>query len=114
MRKFRVRGKIWIEGPEGTFFGYGRFVLLQRIREHGSISAAARSMGMSYKRAWELVNSMNRQARKPLVETSVGGPGGGGARVASEGERMIRIFERLLSDHEDFLSMQSRNIASEG
>ncbi|MCP4995252.1 MAG: LysR family transcriptional regulator, partial [Gammaproteobacteria bacterium] len=72
-KRCRLGGRIWIEGPEGTFLGYGRVVLLERIREHGSISAAARSMEMSYRHAWELVDSMNRQSRSPVVVKSTGG-----------------------------------------
>ncbi|MGB0713152.1 MAG: winged helix-turn-helix domain-containing protein, partial [Gammaproteobacteria bacterium] len=74
-RDFRVHGRLWIKGPEGTFLGHGRVVLLRRIREHGSISAAARSMAMSYRRAWRLVESMNRQSRDPVVEKAAGGQG---------------------------------------
>ena len=66
-------GRVWIDGSEGTFLGYGRIVLLERIRQYGSITQAAKSMEMSYRHAWELVDSMNRQARKPLVETASGG-----------------------------------------
>ncbi|HFC98799.1 MAG TPA: LysR family transcriptional regulator [Thermosulfurimonas dismutans] len=107
MKGLRVRGKIWIEGPEGTFLGYGRMVLLERIREYGSISAAARSMNMSYKHAWDLVESMNRQAGKPLVETTVGGKGGGGARLTPEGEKWLALFRKLLKHLETFLEKET-------
>jgi molybdate transport system regulatory protein len=46
-----LRGRVWIDGPEGTFFGYGRAVLLERIREYGSITQAAKSMRMAYRHA---------------------------------------------------------------
>lgn len=86
------RGRLWLEGPEGTFLGYGRVVLLERIRESGSIAEAARSMEMSYKHAWDLLGSMNRQAGCKLVETSRGGKSGGGARLTPTGERAIVVF----------------------
>jgi molybdate transport system regulatory protein len=86
------KGRLWIEGKEGTFLGYGRIVLLERIREYGSINQAAKSMEMSYRHAWDLVDSMNRQAVKPLVETATGGKGGGGAKLTKYGERMIEHF----------------------
>ncbi len=92
---FHCRGRIWIEKDGETFIGFGRVVLLERIQEHGSISKAARSMQMSYKQAWDLVDSMNRSAPKPLVTTSTGGRGGGGAVVTEEGERVIRDFHLL-------------------
>jgi molybdate transport system regulatory protein len=86
------RGRLWLEGEEGTFLGYGRVVLLERIREHGSLAQAARSMEMSYKHAWDLLDSMNRQAGCKLVETSRGGKSGGGARLTVTGERAIAVF----------------------
>ena len=67
------RGRLWLEGEEGTFLGYGRVVLLERIGQYGSLAQAARSMEMSYKHAWDLLASMNRQAGCKLVETSRGG-----------------------------------------
>jgi len=88
----RWRGRLWLEGEEGTFLGYGRVVLLERIRECGSLAQAARSMEMSYKHAWDLLASMNRQAGGKLVETSRGGKSGGGARLTPAGERAIAVF----------------------
>ncbi len=87
------RGRLWLEGEEGTFLGYGRVVLLERIREHGSLARAAHSMEMSYKHAWDLLASMNRQAGCKLVEASRGGKGGGGARLTPAGERAIAVFQ---------------------
>ncbi|MBU1639478.1 MAG: LysR family transcriptional regulator, partial [Proteobacteria bacterium] len=55
------RGRVWLEGMDGTFIGYGRAMLLERIKEYGSISKAAKSMDMSYKHAWDLIKSMQNQ-----------------------------------------------------
>lgn len=104
------RGRIWIDGKEGTFLGYGRIVLLERIREYGSISKAAKSMKMSYRHAWELVDSMNRQSGKPIVEAATGGRGGGGARVTDEGERAIKLFWNLHAEFQLFLKEQSEKL----
>lgn len=106
-QRYRVRGKLWIEGPEGTFIGYGRAVLLERIREHGSISAAARSMKMSYRHAWKLVDSMNRQGRSPLVVTSTGGKGGGGTELTETGEQAIKAFRTAWKELEAFLQRRT-------
>src|SRR5512146_3435660 len=92
------RGRVWIDGPEWTFIGYGRVVLLEQIREHGSITKAARSMQMAYRHAWDLVDSMNRQAKEPFVELATGGRNGGGARVTKAGERAIKIFWQFHDD----------------
>ena len=69
----RVGGRFRVEGEAGAFLGCGRIILLERIREHGSISAAARSMKMSCRHAWEPVHSMNRQSPSPVVEKDTGG-----------------------------------------
>lgn len=97
------RGRIWLESAEGTFLGHGRVVLLERIKEHGSISRAARSMEMSYKHAWDLLDSMNRQAACKLVETARGGKSGGGAILTPAGERAIAIFWRYHGRFQDVL-----------
>lgn len=103
-----LRGRVWIDGPDGTFFGHGRAVLLERIIEHGSITKAAKSMDMSYRRAWDLVDSMNRQAKEPFVEVAAGGKGGGGARVTKAGERAIKMFWRFQKDLHEFLKREEK------
>ena len=107
---YRCNGRIWIENNGETFLGFGRIVLLEKIREHGSISKAARSMKMSYKHAWDLVDSMNRQAGKPLVATSKGGKGGGGAQLTEAGERAIRDFTNLYERLIAFLEQETKNL----
>ena len=72
-----------------------RIALLQHIAEQGSITRAAKSAGLSYKAAWDAIDEMNNLAQRPLVERSVGGKGGGGARLSSEGERVLRLYQRL-------------------
>ncbi len=104
------RGRVWIDGPEGTFIGHGRVLLLERIMEHGSITKAARSMQMAYRHAWDLVDSMNRQAKRPFVELSTGGKGGGGARVTGDGRRAIRLFRRFHRDLLAFLQREEKKL----
>jgi molybdate transport system regulatory protein len=104
------RGRVWIDGPEGTFIGYGRVVLLERIMEHGSITKAARSMEMAYRHAWDLVDSMNRQAKKPFVVLATGGKGGGGARVTEEGKKAIKVFWQFQKDLEAFLKKEEKKL----
>ena len=108
---YKLRGRVWIEGNEGTFLGYGRAVLLERIRDHGSISAAARSMKMSYRHAWKLVDSMNRQGKTALVATSTGGSKGGGAQLTDAGHRAIACFWQAHGNHKKFLHEQSERLA---
>ncbi len=104
------RGRVWIDGPEGTFIGHGRAVLLERIIEHGSITKAAKSMDMAYRHAWDLVDSMNRQAKEPFVEVATGGKGGGGAQVTKEGKRAIKLFWRFHDDLQSFLKREEKKL----
>lgn len=105
-----LRGRVWIDGKKGTFLGYGRIVLLERIRKYGSIAKAARSMEMSYRNAWELVASMNTQAGRPLVEAATGGKGGGGARLTEGGEKAIKLFWQFYEDFQNFLVQEERKL----
>jgi molybdate transport system regulatory protein len=75
--------------------GPGKAELVERIAETGSISAAARAMGMSYRRAWQLVEALNRACREPVVITAVGGKRGGGAEVTPFGRRLVRLFRLM-------------------
>lgn len=75
--------------------GPGKVALLELIDQTGSISAAGRSMGMSYKRAWMLVETMNEMFRDPLVESSRGGASGGGATLTETGREVLRLFRLI-------------------
>ena len=75
--------------------GPGKADILEGIRETGSIAAAGRRMGMSYKRAWLLVETMNRCFRDALVETSRGGRARGGARLTPTGEQVLASYRRM-------------------
>lgn len=79
----------------GVAFGPGKADLLAGIRETGSIAAAGRRMRMSYKRAWQLVEELNRCFREPLVEASKGGAGGGGAQLTRIGEDVLERYARM-------------------
>ncbi len=108
MNEFRCRGRVWIERDGQTFLGCGRITLLQRIKEHGSISQAARSMGMGYRHAWRLVDSMNHNAPVPLVLTQRGGKRGGGATLTPEGEAVIDLFYDLLKRFQEHMDDESK------
>jgi molybdate transport system regulatory protein len=107
---YTVEGHIWVEGAEGTFLGMGRVLLLEKIREYGSITRAAGSLEMSYRKAWELVESMNRQAGSPLVVATTGGKGGGGAVLTEAGERAIRLFAELDAEFARFREKMNRTV----
>ena len=75
--------------------GPGKADLLEGIRDTGSIAAAGRRLGMSYKRAWLLVETMNRCFKRPLVEASKGGRAGGGARLTELGQEVLARYRRM-------------------
>lgn len=81
-------------GPD-VAIGPGKADLLERIAETGSIAAAGRHMGMSYRRAWLLVDAMNKCFAMPLVETTKGGEKGGRAVLTPTGENVLRRFRRI-------------------
>ena len=107
-----ITGAIWIERQDGTdrFLGKGRIELLELIVEHGSISKAAKAMAMSYKRAWDLVNSMNSQTLQPLVITQTGGKSGGGALVTTEGLQAIDDYKALQIRFQAFLLQENQGL----
>lgn len=87
--------RIRIVFGEDAMLGPGKADLLERIRETGSISAAGRSMAMSYKRAWMLVEEMNAAFRDPLVTSTRGGARGGGAKLTEAGEVVLTQYRKL-------------------
>ena len=78
--------------------GPGKIRLLELIQETGSISAAGRAMAMSYRRAWLLVDELNRTFREPVARTSHGGRSGGGAALTELGENLVRGYRRMEND----------------
>jgi molybdate transport system regulatory protein len=100
---FQIKSRIWISSEEGTFLGEGRIELLKKIDEFGSISKAAKEMGMSYKKAWRLVDSMNKLGNTPLVLQKVGGKGGGGTALSSAGKKAVVQFELIVIAQQEFL-----------
>ncbi|WP_137973535.1 TOBE domain-containing protein [Pseudomonas sp. F(2018)] len=72
-----------------------RIALLQQVAEQGSITRAAKAAGLSYKAAWDAIDELNNLAGQALVERSVGGKGGGGARLSATGARLLQLYRRL-------------------
>ena len=94
----RYRGlTLRVMGGRRPAMGPGKAELVERIAETGSISAAARAMGMSYRRAWQLVEALNAACREPVVITAVGGKRGGGAEVTAFGRNLVRLFRAMES-----------------
>jgi molybdate transport system regulatory protein len=94
---------LWFHKAEQKFLGGDRIALLERIDELGSITKAAKAVGISYKNAWDLVNMINNLADRPLVERLVGGRGGGGTTLTEYGKQVIKQFGVLQEEHRKFL-----------
>ncbi|HKW48198.1 MAG TPA: LysR family transcriptional regulator [Gemmatimonadaceae bacterium] len=90
-----VGPRVRILSGSAIAIGPGKADLLQAIDETGSISAAARRMRMSYRRAWLLVQTMNECFRQPLVEAEKGGTSGGGARLTSTGREVLAEYRTM-------------------
>jgi molybdate transport system regulatory protein len=95
------KSKVWVEKDGKLLMGWGRAMLLERIDELGSISAAARSMKLAYRNAWLWVEAMNRLADSPLVEKAIGGVRGGHAHLTDEGRRIVKEFKEKRSGVRD-------------
>ena len=89
--QFRVR----ISRGDDIAIGPGKVDLLEAIADTGSITAAAKKLGMSYRRAWMLVDTMNRCFKTPILEAEAGGRRGGGTRLTSTGREVVRLYRSI-------------------
>lgn len=108
MSNISVGSKFWIEKDGQFFLGKGRVQLLKAIRENGSITAAAKSLSMSYKKAWEAINAMNELSEKPLVTRTTGGIGGGGTVITPDGENAIDLYDGLIDTATAFVETETK------
>lgn len=90
-----TRVTIRIDFENGCQIGHGKVRLLELVAAHGSISRAAREMGMSYRRAWVLADEVNRMFREPLLDKQHGGAGGGSARLTSFGHAVVGHYRAI-------------------
>ena len=93
--KKELRNRCWIDIDGKKFFGPGRAQLLVMIDKNGSLSKAAKEMGMSYRKAWSMVEDMNQRGQQPYVELHKGGTQGGGAELTSRGRKVLAAFQQM-------------------
>ena len=114
----KIRARFWIVGDavsdtaggsEG-YVGIGRIELLENIERLGSMSQAAKAMGMSYKKAWKLIQDLNSMYAEPLVVKEHGGKSGGGTQLTARGRILIVEFRALEKNLAVFLEAQSSKI----
>lgn len=99
-----LSGSLWIHRRQCEFLGGDRIRLLEQITELGSITKAAKAVGISYKTAWDMVNQINNLAEETLVDRSAGGKGGGGARLTAAGKKIVDQFKTIQEEHRNFLN----------
>ena len=109
---FRVNGSLWLEGDGTRFFGPGPVELLQLIEETGSINQAAKKMGMSYKKAWEIVSRLNEKVGSPMVITATGGEKGGGSTISEEAKQMVEWYIGLREKFRKFMETETQKLKS--
>lgn len=98
---------LWMTVGGANLGGPGRMGLLRAIAEQGSITQAAKAFGMSYKAAWDAIDTMNNVAGEPLVERITGGVGGGATRLTPRGQQLLERFQRIEAVHRRFVRLLS-------
>lgn len=104
--EYKIKSRIWIEVDNEILLGEGRISLLKAIGESGSLSKAAQSLGMSYKKAWSLIDAVNTRAKQQVVTTSVGGKKGGGTTLTDYGVSLVKTYEKINENCWEFLDDQ--------
>jgi len=113
---FALQGSVWMTVGGERFGGPGRVELLAAIARTGSISQAAKALGVSYKGAWDAIDAMNNLAGEALVERVAGGKGGGGTRLTARGEQLVTNFRAIERLHQQFveqLNQQAGNLSAD-
>ncbi len=93
-KKMNPRFKVWIEKEGGVVFAEGRKILLEAVDELGSLNAAAKKLGMSYRAAWGKIKATEKRLGVTLLKTSTGGRGGGGARLTKDARKFLNRYNR--------------------
>lgn len=102
--RLQVRSKIWLEIEGEPVFGQGRDELLRLIRKTGSINAAAKAMGVPYRKAWTYIDAMEKRLGFPLVNRQKGGAGGGESSLTPQAETLLEKFDLLQQGFHDLVN----------
>jgi molybdate transport system regulatory protein len=105
-----VSGGLWLDRRGRSFLGGRRIELLEAIEQHGSITQAAKAVGLSYKGAWDAVDAVNNMAEKPLVLRAAGGQHGGGSHLTDYGRHVVQLYRQLESGHQRVLTKMQQEI----
>ena len=110
-KRIELGGSVWMTVCGENLGGHGRMALLALVGEHGSITKAAKAMTMSYKAAWDAIDTMNNLAGEALVERTTGGKGGGGTRLTARGAQLVRNFSLIEAEHRRFIAQLDQQAA---
>lgn len=102
-RSIELEGSLWFRKSDNRFLGADRIMLLEQIEDLGSINKAAKALGISYKTAWQLINTINNLSERAIVERTAGGKDGGGTRLTPEGKKILRQYRVIQEEHKNFL-----------
>ncbi|NRD18642.1 LysR family transcriptional regulator [Winogradskyella eckloniae] len=105
-----IKSRLWIEKEGKPFIGFGRINLLKQVDKTASISAAAKTLKMSYKKAWNLLNEIETLAEQPVLVKNIGGKNGGGTQVTDYGKSLILQFETLNQNCINFLEAEYKKL----
>lgn len=108
---YSVEGRIWVNANNQPYIGKGKIILLEKIKELGSLRKAANELKMSYRQAWYSINQINTFSKTPAVILKRGGKDGGIAIVTEHGEMIIKTFKALQIDFSDYLNSKNNQIS---
>ena len=106
----QVRSKIWLEIAGEPVFGHGRETLLRLIRQHSSINAAAKQMGIPYRKAWTYLDAMEKRLGFPLVDRVKGGAGGGASSLTPRAVVLLEKFDLLQAGFNDLVNLKFKEL----
>ena len=109
MNDLEIRSKVWFELGGEPFLGDGRARLLTLIDQHGSINAAAKAMGISYRKAWGQLQAMEAQSPWPLVVRSKGGSSGGQSCLTDKAQQLLQQFKQMRAGVNDYVDDRFRH-----
>jgi molybdate transport system regulatory protein len=108
--RLKIASQLSVETRGGTFASQRWMELLEQLETTCSITAAAKSIGLSYKAAWDAIEAMNNLAEGPLVERTTGGKGGGGTRLTARGTRLVATFRAVQEENARFMERLNRRV----
>jgi len=106
---YKIKYKIWFEKDGEIVMGHGREELLRKIDEVGSIKKAAEELGITYKKAWEYINAMEKRLGVKLLETQRGGAKGGGSKLTEEARKILEDFKKVENEFEKLKNKLEKN-----